>query len=65
MATFDETILDNLEIELPSWAFGNSGTRFKVFGTPGTPRTIHEKIADAADKVKEGVDAVKDKLSGN
>ncbi|SEB45554.1 L-rhamnose isomerase / sugar isomerase [Paramicrobacterium humi] len=35
-------------IELPSWAFGNSGTRFKVFGTPGTPRTIEEKIADAA-----------------
>lgn len=52
MTTFDETILDNLEIELPSWAFGNSGTRFKVFGTPGTPRTIHEKIADAA-KVNE------------
>lgn len=41
-------LLDNLKIELPSWAFGNSGTRFKVFGTPGTPRTIHEKIADAA-----------------
>ncbi|TFD65479.1 L-rhamnose isomerase [Cryobacterium ruanii] len=35
-------------IELPSWAFGNSGTRFKVFGTPGTPRTIEEKICDAA-----------------
>ena len=35
-------------IELPSWAFGNSGTRFKVFATPGTPRTIQEKIADAA-----------------
>ncbi|WP_237568126.1 L-rhamnose isomerase [Mycolicibacterium lacusdiani] len=41
-------LLDNLAIELPSWAFGNSGTRFKVFGTPGTPRTIEEKIADAA-----------------
>jgi L-rhamnose isomerase/sugar isomerase len=41
-------LLDNLSIELPSWAFGNSGTRFKVFGTPGTPRTIEEKIADAA-----------------
>src|SRR6201991_2241599 len=40
-------LLDNLAIELPSWAFGNSGTRFKVFGTPGTPRTIEEKIADA------------------
>ncbi|MEE4023458.1 L-rhamnose isomerase [Gordonia sp. PKS22-38] len=52
MTTFDDTVLDNLEIELPSWAFGNSGTRFKVFGTPGTPRTIHEKIADAA-KVHE------------
>lgn len=36
------------EIELPSWAFGNSGTRFKVFGTPGTPRTVEEKLADAA-----------------
>ncbi|GLU48545.1 L-rhamnose isomerase [Nocardiopsis ansamitocini] len=35
-------------IELPSWAFGNSGTRFKVFGQPGVPRTPHEKIADAA-----------------
>ncbi len=44
--------LDDLEIELPSWAFGNSGTRFKVFATPGTARTIQEKISDAA-KVNE------------
>ena len=42
------TTLDRLKIELPSWAFGNSGTRFKVFGTPGTPRDIWEKVADAA-----------------
>ena len=42
------SLLENLAIELPSWAFGNSGTRFKVFGTPGTPRTVEEKIADAA-----------------
>ena len=40
--------LEGQAIELPSWAFGNSGTRFKVFGTPGTPRTIQEKISDAA-----------------
>src|ERR671920_756611 len=40
--------LSQQAIELPSWAFGNSGTRFKVFGTPGTPRTVQEKIADAA-----------------
>ncbi|TFC92173.1 L-rhamnose isomerase [Cryobacterium sinapicolor] len=41
-------LLESQAIELPSWAFGNSGTRFKVFGTPGTPRTPQEKIADAA-----------------
>lgn len=35
-------------IELPSWAFGNSGTRFRVFPTLGTPRDPFEKIADAA-----------------
>jgi L-rhamnose isomerase/sugar isomerase len=35
-------------IELPSWAFGNSGTRFKVFAQKGVPRTPYEKIADAA-----------------
>ncbi|GAA4286943.1 L-rhamnose isomerase [Georgenia daeguensis] len=35
-------------IELPSWAFANSGTRFKVFGQPGVPRDPYEKLADAA-----------------
>src|SRR6478735_10031768 len=40
--------LGELAIEVPSWAYGNSGTRFKVFGTPGTPRDVEEKIADAA-----------------
>jgi L-rhamnose isomerase/sugar isomerase len=50
MTTFAsiEPLLAEQAIELPSWAFGNSGTRFKVFGTPGTPRTPQEKIADAA-----------------
>jgi L-rhamnose isomerase / sugar isomerase len=36
------------QIELPSWAFGNSGTRFKVFPQPGVPRNPYEKIDDAA-----------------
>jgi L-rhamnose isomerase/sugar isomerase len=40
--------LKNHQIELPSWAFGNSGTRFKVFGQPGVPRTAFEKADDAA-----------------
>ena len=42
------SLLEGQAIEVPSWAYGNSGTRFKVFGSPGTPRTVQEKIADAA-----------------
>ena len=40
--------LRSQRIELPSWAFGNSGTRFKVFAQQGVPRDPYEKIADAA-----------------
>ena len=40
--------LEDQEIEVPSWAFGNSGTRFKVFAQPGVPRDPFEKVADAA-----------------
>ena len=40
--------LKDHRIELPSWAFGNSGTRFKVFGQPGVPRDPFEKADDAA-----------------
>ncbi|MBL1068099.1 L-rhamnose isomerase [Streptomyces sp. 7-21] len=35
-------------IETPSWGYGNSGTRFKVFAQPGVPRTPQEKLDDAA-----------------
>lgn len=35
-------------IQLASWAFGNSGTPFHVFGTPGTGRDPFEKVSDAA-----------------
>ena len=34
-------------IETPSWGYGSSGTRFKVFAAPGAARNIYEKIADA------------------
>ncbi|AQP51398.1 L-rhamnose isomerase [Tessaracoccus flavescens] len=50
MTAFD-SITDQLAeqaIEVPSWAYGNSGTRFRVFTTPGTPRNVFEKLADAA-----------------
>jgi L-rhamnose isomerase/sugar isomerase len=43
-----KTALREHRIEIPSWAFMNTGTRFKVFSQPGVPRTPQEKIDDAA-----------------
>jgi L-rhamnose isomerase / sugar isomerase len=40
--------LRRLEIETPSWGYGNSGTRFHVFPWPGAARNVHERIGDAA-----------------
>jgi len=60
LAGIDETLrqgraLDAVEgrlrtqrIDTPSWGYANSGTRFKVFPQPGVPRTVEEKLADAA-----------------
>ena len=43
-----KTALREHRIEIPSWAFMNTGTRFKVFAQPGVPRTPQEKVDDAA-----------------
>jgi len=43
-----KTSLREHRIEIPSWAFMNTGTRFKVFTQPGVPRTPQEKVDDAA-----------------
>lgn len=43
-----ETLLNTLQIETPSWGYGDSGTRFKVFKKGGVPRTPFEKLEDAA-----------------
>ncbi|WP_031522134.1 L-rhamnose isomerase [Streptomyces sp. NRRL F-5123] len=40
--------LASQRIETPSWAYGNSGTRFKVFAQAGVPRDPYEKLDDAA-----------------
>jgi L-rhamnose isomerase/sugar isomerase len=40
--------LKQQRIETPSWGYGDSGTRFKVFHWPGAARTVREKLADAA-----------------
>ncbi|MEK3788091.1 L-rhamnose isomerase [Paenibacillus sp. FSL K6-1230] len=40
--------LKQLQIETPSWGYGDSGTRFKVFQKTGVPRNPFEKLEDAA-----------------
>ena len=35
-------------VAVPSWALGTGGTRFGRFPGPGEPRTLAEKLADAA-----------------
>ncbi len=41
--------LDSFRIELPSWGFANTGTRFGKFIQPAAATTIEEKFADAAE----------------
>ena len=46
-----EAVIDAMQrftVETPSWGYGDSGTRFKVFHWPGAARTLREKLADAA-----------------
>jgi L-rhamnose isomerase / sugar isomerase len=43
-----EERLRSQRIETPSWGYGNSGTRFKVFPQPGVPRNPFEKLDDAS-----------------
>ncbi len=46
-----ETVVEAIQrftIETPSWGYGNSGTRFKVFPWPGAARNLREKLDDAA-----------------
>ena len=39
--------LDRFEIELPSWGFANTGTRFGKFLQPAAASTLEEKFSDA------------------
>src|SRR5215210_4941873 len=46
-----EAVIDavrRFEVAVPSWAFGTGGTRFGRFPGPGEPRTLDEKLEDAA-----------------
>ncbi len=44
-----ERALRALAIETPSWGYGDSGTRFGVFPQAGRPRSVFERIEDAAE----------------
>jgi L-rhamnose isomerase/sugar isomerase len=50
-ATFDQAAkaLDAFKIEIPSWGFANTGTRFGKFVQAAAASTIEEKFADAAE----------------
>ena len=39
--------LNRFRIEIPSWGFANTGTRFGKFLQPGAARTLEEKFSDA------------------
>jgi L-rhamnose isomerase/sugar isomerase len=41
--------MGRLEVETPSWGYGPSGTRFKVFPWPGQAHTLDQKLSDAAE----------------
>src|SRR5213596_348894 len=40
--------IQQFTVETPSWGYGDSGTRFKVFHWPGAASNLREKLADAA-----------------
>ena len=41
--------LDRFRVELPSWGFANTGTRFGKFLQPAAAVTLEEKLADAGE----------------
>lgn len=44
-----KSAIKNMVIELPSWAVGNSGTRYGTFRDKGAARTVWDKIDDCAE----------------
>jgi L-rhamnose isomerase/sugar isomerase len=42
-------VLDRFQIEIPSWGFANTGTRFGKFVQAAAASTIEEKFSDAAE----------------
>ncbi len=53
-AIFDQAALalDNFQIEVPSWGFANTGTRFGKFTQDAAASTLEEKFSDAAEVMR-------------
>ncbi len=53
-AIFDQAVkaLDIFQIELPSWGFANTGTRFGKFVQDAAASTLEEKFSDAAEVMR-------------
>jgi L-rhamnose isomerase / sugar isomerase len=49
MAQRINNALDSFRIEIPSWGFANTGTRFGKFVQAGAATTLEEKFADAGE----------------
>jgi len=49
--TFDKAVqaLDSFQIEIPSWGFANTGTRFGKYVQAAAASTLEEKFADASE----------------
>ena len=48
LRTYAMSSLDRFQIEIPSWGFANTGTRFGKFLQQAAATTLEEKFADAA-----------------
>src|SRR5205814_5297473 len=44
--------LETFQIEIPSWGFANTGTRFGKFVQAGAASTLEEKFSDAAEVMR-------------
>ena len=53
-ATFDQAVkaLDSFQIEIPSWGFANTGTRFGKYVQDAAASTLEEKFSDAAEVMR-------------
>ena len=53
-AVFDQAVkaLNNFQIEVPSWGFANTGTRFGKYTQAAAASTLEEKFSDAAEVMR-------------